>query len=80
MCEYAFMRTTIDLPDPVFRDLKALAAQRGTSLKALIRKAVENEIRSENGKVGRRVKAPLLDSDQPGTLNLTNAQIEELLT
>ena len=27
------MRTTIDLPDPLFRELKAVAAKRGTSLK-----------------------------------------------
>ena len=41
---YAFMRTTIDLPDPVFRRLKASAALEGLSLKELILRAVEKEL------------------------------------
>ncbi len=74
------MRTTIDLPDPLFRELKAAAASRGTSLKNVIRKAVEAEVHAEERKAGRRVKFPLLSSNNPGSLNLTNAEIEDLLT
>lgn len=73
------MRITLDLPDPLFRELKTVAAQRGTSLKSLIRTAVEAEIRKSEGKVRRRVKAPLLQSRKPGSLNLTNAEIEDAL-
>ncbi len=73
------MRTTIDLPDPLFRELKATAARRGTSLKTLIRIAVEMEIRKSESKSARRVKFPLLASNEPGTLNLSNADIEDLL-
>ena len=73
------MRTTIDLPDPVIRELKALAARRGTSLKNVIRSAVEVEIRKAQNKVVRRVKFPLLPSREPGTLDLKNADIEDLL-
>lgn len=74
------MRTTIDLPDPTFRELKALAARRGTSLKTVIRMAVEAELQKAEGKAGRRVKFPLLSSEGPGTISLTNAEIEDLLT
>ena len=74
------MRTTVDLPDPLFRELKAVAARRGTSLKSVIRAAVENEIRKAEGKTGRRLKFPLLSSSQPRSLDLTNADIEEVLT
>lgn len=74
------MRTTIDLPDLLFRELKAAAASRGTSLKNVIQRAVEAEIHSEERKAGRRVKFPLLPSKKPGSLNLTNAEIEDLLT
>lgn len=74
------MRTTVDLPDPLFRELKALAARRGDSLKDVIRAAVEREIRKAEGKAGRRVKFPLLSSSEPGRLDLTNAEIEEFLT
>jgi hypothetical protein len=73
------MRTTIDLPDLLFRELKAAAASRGTSLKNMIRKAVEAEIRTDERKAGRRVKFPLLTSNKPGSLNLTNAEIEDLV-
>jgi hypothetical protein len=74
------MRTTVDLPDPVFRELKALAARRGTSLKEIIRQAVEEEIRKGERPTGRRLKFPILSSREPGALNLTNAEIEDILT
>ncbi len=35
------MRTTIDLPDAVFRETKALAATRGITLKQFILEAIE---------------------------------------
>lgn len=73
------MHTTVDLPDPLFRELKATAARRGTSLKAVILAAVEEEIRSKEGKAGRKLKFPLLSSREPGSLNLSNAEIDDLL-
>ncbi len=36
LCEYAFMRTTLDLPDELFRQMKAKAALKGMSLKELL--------------------------------------------
>lgn len=71
------MRTTVDLPDPLFRELKAVAARRGASLKDVIRGAVEEEVRKSERKTGRRAKFPFLASDEPGTLDLTNAEIED---
>jgi hypothetical protein len=35
------MRTTIDLPDAVFRETKALAAMRGITMKQFILEAIE---------------------------------------
>ncbi|MGA8028108.1 MAG: ribbon-helix-helix protein, CopG family [Bryobacteraceae bacterium] len=72
------MRTTIDVPDQLFRELKAMAARRGTSLKSVIRIAVEAEIRKTERKTGRRLKFPLLSSKQPGSRKLTNAEIDDL--
>ena len=74
------MRTTLDLPDATFRQLKSLAADRGQTLKQVLRAAVERElaVAATRGRT-RRVKFPILDSKQPGTLNLTNAEIEDLL-
>ncbi len=69
------------MPDEVFRQLKSLAAQRGTSMKQLLRTAVEKELSIDHAHNNDyRVTLPILDSKEPGTLNLTNADIEELLT
>jgi len=72
------MRTTIDLPEPLFREVKAMAARRGASLKTVICAAVEAEVRKAERNAGRRVKFPLLSSHEPGSLKLTNADIEDL--
>jgi hypothetical protein len=73
------MRTTVDLPDPLFRELKATAARRGTSLKNVIRTAVEREIQKQDRRPARRLRFPLAPSRQPGVLNPTNADIESFL-
>ena len=38
------MKTTVDLPDPLFRKAKARAAEKGISLKRFITEAVENRL------------------------------------
>lgn len=38
------MKTTIDLPDPIFRRAKATAAVEGVTLKSFITRAVENSL------------------------------------
>jgi hypothetical protein len=73
------MRTTIDLPDPLFRELKALAAKRGLSLKTVIQAAVEDEVRKVGKRSGRNVQFPILPSRKPGILNLSNADLDDLL-
>jgi hypothetical protein len=75
------MRTTLDLPDDLFRNLKTLAAQRGTTLKQLLHAAVERELERARQQPHRtRLSFPLLDSKEPGKLQLTNADIEDFLT
>jgi hypothetical protein len=74
------MRTTVDIPDPVYRRLKTEAAHRGCSVKELVLRGVKAEL--EGGKSGRKVRAikqPIIDSKQPGWLHLTNRQINEIL-
>ena len=38
------MKTTIDIPDELLRDAKAMAARRSTTLKAIITHALEREV------------------------------------
>jgi hypothetical protein len=41
------MRTTIDLPDPLFREVKATAARKGMLLKQFITAALIREVAGE---------------------------------
>ena len=68
------------MPDPVFRKMKATAALRGVSLKEFLLSAVEHEMANKQAKKDYTVRLPLIRSKRPGTLNLTNAEIEDLLT
>jgi predicted transcriptional regulator len=43
------MKTTIELPDSLFRQAKALAASRGTSLKALFTEALTEKVSAISG-------------------------------
>ncbi len=72
------MRTTVDIPDPLYRKLKARAAQRGCSVKELILRGVERQLEPERDP-SARVKLPIVRSKQPGTLRLTNEQIYDLI-
>lgn len=83
MCVYAnlyFMRTTVDVPDPVFRKMKATAALRGVSLKEFLLSAVEHEMAKKPSTKDYTVRVPLIPSKRPGKRALTNAEIEDLLT
>ncbi len=74
------MRTTIDVPEPVFRKMKATAALRGVSLKDFVLGAVEREMAKKQAPRDYMVQVPLIRSKRPGKRNLTNAEIEDLLT
>ena len=44
MCAYCNMRTTIDLPDALYRRAKLVALERRTTLKALVASGLEKEL------------------------------------
>jgi hypothetical protein len=71
------MRTTVDIPDPVYRKLKAKAALEGSTVKDTILQAVSRELNGSQPR--KRTKFPLIHSKLKGRLNLTNAQINDLL-
>jgi hypothetical protein len=74
------VRTTVDIPDPTYRQLKAKAALRGCSVKDLILRGVEVELNGERRtQVKGRVALPLIRSKQPGWLKLNNKTIHEIL-
>ena len=44
ICIYAFVRTTIELPDSLFREVKATAAQQGMLLKDYVTQALQDKL------------------------------------
>ena len=73
------MRTTVDIPDPLYRRLKSAAAARGCSVKDLIVRGVEGELNGGHRKKAGRIRLPLIHSKKPGHLQLTNQLINEIL-
>lgn len=74
------MRTTVDIPDALYRQLKSKAARENRSVNELIPRGVEVELRSRSKKRARRVTLPLVHSKKPGTLDIDNAKIYELIS
>ena len=72
------MRTTVDIPDPLYRRLKAKAAKESTTVKQIILLSVEKELQTRARKKDR-IQLPIVKSKKPGTLHLTNEQIYEII-
>ena len=72
------MRTTVDIPDAMYRQLKSRAAREGSSTRALILKAVKEVLRPERRRAGPPVVLPIVRSKRPGTVTLDNAAIYDI--
>ncbi len=68
------MRNTVDTPDAMYRQLKTRAATEGRSVKDLILRGVETELRRDERRVPRRIKLPIVRSKKPGSVRLDNDQ------
>lgn len=78
------MRTTVDIPDALYRELKGKAAKEGRSVKELILRGVEGELHpparlKETARRKKKVRLPILKSKDPGTLKLDNDRIFDLI-
>jgi hypothetical protein len=74
------MRTTVDIPDPIYRRLKSRAASERTSVKELILRGTERVLEEKPRKRGGRIKFPIIASKEPGTLDLDNERIFEIIS
>jgi hypothetical protein len=74
------MRTTVDIPDALYRELKSKAAREKVSVKRLILRGVEGELRPRPRKRKARVSFPIIRSKAPGTLEIDNAKIYDLIS
>jgi hypothetical protein len=74
------MRSSIDLPDDLFRKVKAVSSLRGLTLKQFITRAIEHELQGNPLRLDRRrVDLPLVRSNRPGSVRATPEQIAALL-
>jgi hypothetical protein len=74
------MRTTIDLPDPLFRKAKSIAAARGLTLKDFVINALERETRSEPAPARQsRSPFPLIHLKHKKVLDLSKFDFDDLL-
>ena len=74
------VRTTIDIPDALYRRLKARAAVEGQSAKALILQGVEQVLKGPRSDSGRRLSVPLVKSRRPGAIRIDNARIYDVIS
>ena len=74
------MRTTVDIPDSLYQELKTKAAREKRSVKELILRGVEVEVGLRKRKAGRRITFPLVKSRRPGTLEVDNEKINDLIS
>lgn len=72
------MRTTVDIPDEMYRRLKIKAAEDGETVRALILRGVEQTL-AEKPVEKRKVDFPIIRSDRKDKINLTREQIDEAM-
>lgn len=75
----AGVRTTIDIPDSLYRELKGKAASEGRSVKELILRGVEVELKGAPARRSRRITLPLIRSKRSEKVDLDNAKIFEII-
>ena len=75
------MRTTVDLPDPIYRELKVRAASEGTTIRQIILEGVALRLRSAGtGPTSEnRPRFPVIASRNPGSLKLGEEGVYEYI-
>jgi hypothetical protein len=85
LCFHDFMRTTIDLPDDLFREAKTRAVQQGTTLKSLMTQFIRSGLREQSSSDVpplRRNPPPVAIRRVPGQAParaMSNRELHELL-
>jgi len=74
------MRTTVDLPDPLFKRVKAEAALRGMKLRDFIAGALEQALPGGSQETrSRRVKLPLVKGNGKRLIDPTREELDASL-
>jgi len=75
------MRTTIDIPDPIYREIRVRAASEGKTMRDLILDGVALRLRSQEApsKQRGRFRIPVIQSKNPGSLKLDEEGVYEYI-
>ena len=75
------MRTSIELPDPVYREMKIRAANEGTTIREIILEGVTMRLRGGGTASTRedRPRFPVIRSRNPGSLKLGEEGVYEYI-
>ena len=74
------MRTTVDIPDDLYRELKSRAGREGTTVKQLILQGVQTALGPPKPLGNKsRLKLPLIRSKRPGSLKLGKEGVYEYI-
>jgi len=75
------MRTTVDIPDSVYRELKLRAASEGTTIRELILEGVALRLGSRGAVPSHkgRSRFPVIPSRKPGSLKLGEEGVYEYI-
>ena len=75
------MRTTVDIPDPIYREIKICAASEGTTVREIILEGVAARLRTgrTTGKQESRLRFPVIRSRNPGSLQLGEEGVYEYI-
>jgi len=75
------MRTTVDIPEPLYREMKIKAATDGTTVREIILESIEAKLRNQQTprKKSNRSRFPTLKSRRPGSLQLGDEGVYEFI-
>jgi len=75
------MRSTIELPDSIYRKGEKVARTQGVTIEEFIIRAFERELKNEpeTPSHSKRVTLPLVPSQEPGALDLKDFNFDDLL-
>jgi hypothetical protein len=75
------MRTTVELPDPIYREMKIRAANEGTTIREIILEGVTMRLRGQSASAtqGERPRFPVIRSRNPGSLKLGEEGVYEYI-
>jgi hypothetical protein len=69
----------MDIPDPKYRQLKMRAAEEGTTVTSLVMRGIDSVLSERGDRPRRRLRYPIVNMGKPGTLDIDNKRIYELI-